>query len=153
MKFCIPPQAAARGAGLFIALALGIAHAEDLPAARACAAVTDPTARLACFDSAFAVKPLPPAAQFGDNAHLQQQRAPKTEVPKSLDLTITRVQPVGQGLFRLTLDNGQVWQTKESDWALQFKTSDVITISRLPLGGYLISPLGEGRTVSAKRLQ
>jgi hypothetical protein len=153
VEFRPSPRAAACGGVLFIVLALSTARAEDLPAARACAAVTDPTARLACFDAAFAVKPLPPAAQFGDNAQLQQQRAPKTDVPKTLDLTITKAQPLGHGLYRLTLDNGQVWQTKESDWAMEFKTTDVITISRLPLGGYVISPVGERRTVSAKRVQ
>ncbi len=140
------------GAAVWV-LAVGMARAEDLPAARACAAVMDPTARLSCFDAAFAVKPASPAARFGDNPQLQQQRTPQTDVPKSLNLTITRSQPMAQGLYRLTLDNGQVWQTKEADWALDFKSSDMITISRLPLGGYLISRVGEGRTVSAKRLQ
>jgi hypothetical protein len=128
-------------------------EAEDLNAARRCAANTDATARLACYDAAFAVAPPPPAAQFGDNEHLQKQRAPKVELPKSLELTVKRVQPLSQGLYRLTLENGQIWETRQAEWSLAFKTSDVITISRLPLGGYQISMKGNPHTLGVKRIQ
>jgi hypothetical protein len=127
--------------------------AEDIPAARKCAAITDPTARLACFDAAFAVAPAPPAAIFGDNQVLQQKRAPKVDLPKMIEATVTGAVSRGQGLYRLTLDNGQVWETHEADWTLEFKSSDVITISRLPLGGYQISMPGKARSVSARRIQ
>jgi hypothetical protein len=128
-------------------------EAENLNAARLCAANTDATARLACYDAAFAVAPATPTAQFGDNEHLQQQRTPKIEVPKSLELTVKRAQPLLEGLFRLTLDNGQVWETRQAERSLAFKPSDIITISRLPLGGYQISMKGNPRSVGAKRIQ
>src|SRR5450755_4729153 len=89
----------------------------------------------ACYDAAFVVTPPPVAAQFGDNEHLQKQRAPKVELPKSLELTVKSVQPLLQGLYRLTLENGQIWETRQAEWSLVFKASDVVTISRLPLGG------------------
>jgi hypothetical protein len=127
--------------------------AEDIPAARKCAAITDPTARLACFDAAFAVAPVPAAAIFGNNQALQQQRAPKVDLPKMIEATVTQAASLGQGLYRLTLDNGQVWETHEADWTLQFKSSDVITISRLPLGSYQISMPGKARSLSARRIQ
>ncbi len=129
------------------------AFAEDIPAARKCAGVTDPTERLACFDAAFAVVPAPAAASFGDNKDLQQKRAPKVDLPKMVELTVTKAARLGQGLYRLTLENGQVWETHEADWTLEFKSSDVITISRLPLGSYVISIPGKARTVSARRIQ
>jgi hypothetical protein len=128
-------------------------EAEDLNAARRCAANTDATARLACYDAAFAVAPPPPAAQFGDNEHLQKQRAPKVELPKSLELTVKRVQPLSQGLYRLTLENGQIWETRQAEWSLAFKASDVITISRLPLGGYQVSMKGNPHSLGVKRIQ
>jgi hypothetical protein len=129
------------------------AFAEDIPAARKCAAITDPTARLACFDAAFAVVPVPAAASFGDNVDLQQKRAPKVDLPKMIEVKVTQATSLGQGLYRLTLDNGQVWQTGEADWTLEFKSTDVITISRLPLGGYQISMPGKARSVAARRIQ
>lgn len=129
------------------------AFAEDIPAARKCAGVTDPTARLACFDAAFAVAPVPPAAIFGDNQAMQQKRAPKVDLPKMVEVTVTQAVSRGQGLYRLTLENGQVWETHEADWTLEFKSSDVITISRLALGGYQISMPGKARSVSARRIQ
>jgi hypothetical protein len=133
-------------------------EAEDLNAARLCAAKTDVLARLACYDAAFAVAPPqlappPPVAQFGDNEVLQKQRAPKVEVPKSLDLTIKSAQALLQGLYRLTLENGQVWETRQAEWSLAFKAGDVITISRLPLGGYLVSMKGNPHSIGAKRIQ
>ena len=134
-------------------------EAEDLNAARLCAAKTDVLARLACYDAAFAVAPpasapaRAPAAQFGDNDVLQKQRAPKVEVPKSLDLTVKSAQPLLQGLYRLTLENGQVWETRQAEWSLAFKVGDVITISRLPLGGYVVSMKGNPHTIGARRIQ
>jgi hypothetical protein len=128
-------------------------EAEDLNAARLCAANPNAAARLACYDAAFAVKPPAASAQFGDNDHLQQQRTPKLDVPKSLELTVKSVQPLLQGLYRLTLENGQVWETRQADGGLAFKASDVVTISRLPLGSYLISMKGNPRSVGVKRIQ
>jgi hypothetical protein len=128
-------------------------EAEDLNAARRCAANVDATARLACYDAAFAVTPPPAAAQFGDNDHLQKQRAPKVEVPKSLELTVKSAQPLSQGLYRLILENGQIWETRQAEWTLAFKASDVVTIWRLPLGGYQISMKGNPHTLGIKRIQ
>lgn len=94
-----------------------------------------------------------PAA--GSNVYkiLQQKRAPKVDLPKTIDVTVARAVNLGQGLYRLTIDNEQVWETKEAYWNLEFKSSDMITISRLPLGGYQISMAGKGRSVAARRIQ
>jgi hypothetical protein len=134
-------------------LIAAVSVAEDLNAARQCAANSNATARLACYDAAFAVAPPPPAAQFGDNDHLQKERAPKIEVPKSLDLTVTSAKPLLQGLYRLTFENGQVWETRQAEWSLAFKAGDVVTISRLPLGGYQVSMKGNPHSIPAKRMQ
>ena len=128
-------------------------EAENVNAARLCAANTDATARLACYDAAFAVAPPTPAAQFGDNEHLQKLRTPTVETPKSLELAVKSAKPLPQGLFRLTLENDQVWETRQAEWSLAFKPSDIITISRLPLGGYQISMKGNARSVGARRIQ
>jgi hypothetical protein len=66
---------------------------------------------------------------------------------------VVNAAPVGQGLYRLTLDNGQIWQTTQADWAVDFDSRSSVTISRMLLGNYLISRTGQARTVSVKRIQ
>jgi hypothetical protein len=126
--------------------------AEDIAAARACVGIAQNPARLECYDKAFGVSAPKPEAQFGDTGQLQPKLTPEN-LPKSVIATVRSARPLAQGLYRLTLDNGQVWQTREADWALHFQSSDSVTISRLPLGGYQISMTGSGRSVGAKRIQ
>jgi hypothetical protein len=161
----------------------GAAGSQDLTAARACAGIADKGARLACYDAVFAptaapgaapniavaaVVAAPPAAstaagsataaasapaaaQFGDNGQLRPQ--PKANLPKKLDLKVQTVAPLGKGLYRLTLENGQVWETRQADWTLDFKSGDTVTISRMLLDAYQISLAGRGRSVGVKRIQ
>jgi hypothetical protein len=128
-------------------------RAEDIAAARACVGIAQNPARLECYDQAFGVSAPNPEAQFGDTGQLRAKLAPKEKLPKSVIATVRSAQPLAQGLYRLSLDNGQVWRTLEADWALHFQSSDSVTISRLPLGGYQISTAGSGRSVGAKRIQ
>jgi hypothetical protein len=141
---------------------VGSAWPEDLTAARACVGIADTAARLACYDAAFAATPAPaanpvasapPMAQFGDNGQLALQHKAKAKLPKKLELKAQSVVPVGQGLYRLTLENGQIWQTRQADWALEFKSGDKIVISRMALDSYQISLAGQGRSVSVRRIQ
>lgn len=132
---------------------------EDLTAARACVQITDTAARLACYDAAFAAQPVrpaspaPPAASFGDNGQLPRQLKAKADLPKKLQLKVQRVVPVGRGLYRLTLENGQIWETRQADWALEFKSSDTVTITRMVFDTYQISLAGQGRSVGVKRIE
>lgn len=69
------------------------------------------------------------------------------------DHIVQSAKPLGHGLYRLSLDNGQVWDTREADWAMDFKSSDTVTISRMVLGGYQISTSSSARSVAAKRIE
>jgi hypothetical protein len=152
---------------LFCVMACHAASAwpEDLAAARACVQLTGTAARLACYDAAFAAQPGPPAnpapsastaspaASFGDNGQLQQQLKAKAKLPKELQFKVQTAVPIGQGLYRLTLENGQIWETRQADWALEFKSSDTVTISRMVFDTYQISLAGQGRSVGVKRIK
>jgi hypothetical protein len=94
-----------------------------------------------------------PAASFGDNGQLQQQLKAKAKLPKELQFKVQTAVPIGQGLYRLTLENGQVWETRQADWALQFKSSDTVTISRMVFDTYQISLAGQGLSVGVKRIK
>jgi hypothetical protein len=159
--------------GLGLTLALGDAHAQDLEAAKACTSLSDSGARLACYDAAFRVTKAPttapttaptsppqprvqntdPQAQFGDNGQLQRDQKTKAEVPKSLTGQVQQVTALANGRYRLTLDNGQVWQTDPADWTMEFKVGETVTITRFSLGGYQISLAGSARGIGAKRVK
>jgi hypothetical protein len=142
-----------------------------------CTRIAADAARLSCYDAASgrtafgATTPdrprgsqaaPPPASgvappdsveKFGDHGQLARDHQAKSEVPKRLSAQITQLSSLHNGLFRLTLDNQQSWQTTESDWALDFKVGDRVLITRLPLGGYQVSVAGINRSVGAKRTQ
>lgn len=148
--------------GLTFLLALGCAHGQDFQAARACNRLVDDVSRLSCYDAAFGVTNLLTAqqsggvkkdaqAKFGDHGQIRPDT--KADLPKSLNVKVQQVKSLPNGLYRLTLDNGQVWRTTQADWAIEFKTDDTVTISRMVLGGYEISLAGHNASVSARRIK
>jgi hypothetical protein len=148
--------------GLAFVLALGCAHGQDLKAAQACTRLGDDVSRLSCYDAALGVAKPPTAqqsgmgktdaqAKFGDNGQLHPD--PKADLPKNLTAQVQQVTPLPNGLYRLTLDNEQVWRTTEANWAIAFKAHDTVTISRMVLGGHEISLAGHTPSVSAKRIK
>jgi hypothetical protein len=151
--------------GLALLLAHGAAPGQDLKAAQACTRLVDDVARLSCYDAALGAAK-PPAAQqsgvvktddahaqakFGDDGRLHPQA--KSDLPKNLTAQVQQVAPLANGLYRLALDNGQVWRTSQADSSLAFKANDMVTISRLVLGGYEISLAGHNTSVNATRIK
>jgi hypothetical protein len=149
-------------AGLSFVLALGCARGQDIKAAQACTRLGDDAARLSCYDAALgAFKPptgqqsgavkMDPLAKFGDDSRLHTDA--KIELPKNLTAQVQQVTPLANGLYRLTLDNGQVWTSTEADSALTFKVNDRVTISRMLLGRFEISLAGHTTGVGARRMK
>lgn len=140
--------------------------------AAACASISDNGQRLSCYDNLFRKRPAeqpggnvitpppastqPPSPPSGAEVRAGEFggefRQPKNG-PKSLKATVTSVAPLGQGLYRLTLDNGQVWKTTQADWTLAFESNDSVTISRMMLGNYVIARASQGHAVGVKRVQ
>jgi hypothetical protein len=116
---------------LALVFVLRCAHGQDLQAAQACTRLDDDAARLSCYDAAMGVR--------------------KPALPKNMSAQVREVTILPAGLYRLTLDNGQVWDTTQADSALAFKANDAVTISRRVLGGYEISLAGHNNSVSATR--
>ena len=148
--------------GLSFVLALGCARGQDLKAAQACTRLSDDVSRLSCYDAAFGVSKPPTAGQsgvgkteplekFGDDGglHPNSQR----DQPKSMTVHVQQVTPLAYGLYRLTLENGQVWRTTQGDSALEFKANDMVTISRRVMGGYEVSLTGRNASVNATRIK
>jgi hypothetical protein len=162
-------QKVAPAFGLALVFALKCAHGQDLQAAQACTRLGDDAARLSCYDAAMGVlksasgaaKPqsAPPAeavgteplAKFGDDGRLHTEA--KTPLPKNLSAQVREVTLLPAGLYRLALDNGQVWDTTQAASALAFKANDAVTISRGLLGSHQISLAGHNTSVSVVRKQ
>jgi hypothetical protein len=148
--------------GLSFVLALGCACGQDLKAAQACTRLVDDAARLSCYDAAFGVSRPPaadqsgvgksePEARFGDSGRLHPDA--RADLPKSMTTRVQQVTPLAYGLYRLTLENGQVWRTTQGDSALEFKANDMVTISRRVMGGYEVSLTGRNASVDATRIK
>lgn len=130
-----------------------------------CRQMTDPTQRLACYDSAASA--LVTAANSGavavvDQNEIRQARhslfgfnlphipffggdETANEVQRQLDSTITSVQPLNNGYFRIIIaDNNAVWETTESNISFDApKKGQKITIVRGALGNYFLRINGQ----------
>jgi hypothetical protein len=138
---------------LALLFALKCAHAQDLRALQACTRLGDSAARLSCYDVAMGVSAVAtqPQTQFGDDGRLHTKT--DTALPKDLSARVREVTPLSAGLYRLTLDNGQVWDTTQADSAIAFKPEDAVSITRGWLGSYHISLAGHNTSVSVARKQ
>ncbi|HEX6636435.1 MAG TPA: hypothetical protein VF033_02160 [Steroidobacteraceae bacterium] len=113
------------------AMLLGVLHA--IPAAAAsphpCTAVQDDRERLACYDLAFgtpaAPKPMPEPLRA----------APP---PEKFSAKVSEIE-WRNGVFVVTLDNGDVWIQSERDSRVQPEAGETVTVRRASLGSYLLS--------------
>jgi hypothetical protein len=154
--------------GLALLFVLGCAHGQDLQAAQACTRLGDDAARLSCYDAAMgrwssagASKSQSAAptsavgaetqAKFGDDGRFHTQDKPSR--PRTLSAQVREVTLLPAGLYRLALDNGQVWDTTQAASALAFKANDAVTITRGLLGSHQISLAGHNVSVSVIRRQ
>jgi hypothetical protein len=141
------------------------ARAADRGRGAECAAIDDPTARLACYDAAFprparpaaaaaaapkvvavpapataALQPAIAADKFGLSERQREALEPKPEKPPANTLTaaVTAVRKLPSGHLLIDLDNDQQWQQIESAPNLYLRTGDRVTIRKAALGSFLL---------------
>lgn len=141
----------------FAALAAGPSQADDAALLR-CRALTENSARLACYD-AIAVAPagtaaspaLPPrqtAQQFG----LEAQQAAKTQLD-AIETTIAgRFYGWGPG-ERIELANGQVWQVTDDSRGVLDVLNPKVKVRRGALGAFFLEFEGSNRSPKVRRVQ
>ena len=163
----------------FLALA-GTADAKDPPkssplvgALQACRAMTDSTARLACYDKEAGA--LLDATTKGDVAVVDKSEVRKARkslfgfsMPKipffsgddtadaasdTLESTIKSASGIGYVKYRMVIAEGDaIWETTESYGTMRDpRVGDKIVIKRGPLGSYLLR-IGSNRGVKGKRV-
>ena len=134
---------------------------------RQCAAESDDTSRLACYDRQFRVldthsPPAPlqavtpesaatPEQRFGMNGEVERSN-PTTQAPR-LDKLSAHVTDIGykpHGEAILKLDNGQVWEEADGEEPVRLKVGDEVTLNTGVMGAYWLQS-GKHASVRVKR--
>lgn len=147
---------------------------------RACRALTDQTARLACFDRLAAqydvptpvTQAAPPAApsaapgvaqsapqpaakavpEFGGERLARPDDTPRPE--ESMTAVVAKASLNAIGHFTIALDNGQIWRQLDSDTAnARFRGSDRVKITKGFLDSYSLAIEGQWGTYKVKRIK
>ncbi|WP_375428091.1 hypothetical protein [uncultured Sphingomonas sp.] len=134
-----------------------------------CRLITEPTARLACFDAAAAQ--LQDAVSTGQVTMLDREGVRQTKrslfgftLPRvglfgrsdgepeftEIDTTIARVLPLGFGKYELMLKDGARWQTTDA-LASPPRSGSAVRIRKATLGSYFINVNGR-RGVKGRRI-
>lgn len=123
------------------------------PAIAECAALADPTARLACYD-AVNPPPQPAAAAVADFGFTPREvRAKSTppgsaDAPRALQMTVSKLRRKPTGEFVARMDNQQVWEQTELNSGARLQPGSEVTIKRGALGSWLlVTPDGIGTRV------
>jgi hypothetical protein len=151
----------------FAALAPAGALSADgsLQQARACAAIQDSLQRLVCYDRVFAPSSAPAAAapapapdaapaapppadsrgSFGaDQLKRTEAERKATSELRTLTAAVSQVRETRPGVFRVTLESGQVWQQMDMDSTFEVAVGDTVQIDRGRLGGYRMARTSKG---------
>lgn len=139
------------------------AAAPSLDAALRCGALADRDARLNCYDQLFAkppataaapaaVVPAPataPASAAAASVGAETLPKPREEktatAPTMLVARIAAILPLQGSMFRITLDNGQVWETQEGHSSFIIKVGDTVRINKRPMGSYQVAREIDGK--------
>jgi hypothetical protein len=65
--------------------------------------------------------------------------------PTMLVARITAILPTQRTMFRITLDNGQVWETQEGHSAFIIQVGDAVRINKRPMGSYQVAREIDGK--------
>lgn len=86
-----------------------------------------------------------PVAEFGLTEQQKQRLAPEESRPKqveSIKATVAVAEQDRYGLWRLTLDNGQVWVQTESALGVRLEAGSEVEIRRASLGSFVLKVPG-----------
>jgi hypothetical protein len=87
------------------------------------------------------------APALGDESLKRSQKERKeSDGPTSLEAKVTAAREVRQATYRVTLDNGQVWQQMDMSTLFQVGVGDVVRIEKGALGGFRMARVSNGRS-------
>ncbi len=139
---------------------------------RACAAVRDTAARLACYDQLGAEVEQTPAnawsitldhedvqtiqrEAFGLNLPNLSQLIPslrgETDDVDRVEMQVARIINHGDGHFTFVMENGQRWRQTEPERVINVRVGDTVTIRRGALTSYILNSSRGGRAHRVRR--
>ncbi len=121
---------------------------------RRCAAQSDQTQRLACFDALAATLPKIDADRFGMTADIANKRDPDSERLARESVLPGKIVSLGQGPrgeYIFTLDNGQVWIQSEVEQNKKFAVGDAVHIEHGAMGSLWLAA-DRSRKTRVKRI-
>jgi len=146
------------GVAMALCLLASAARAAEMPASIArCKAITDDTARLACYDAAtgrsdagYITASSAGAAAAAANAGAAQPGtavAAATKPANSFESRIRTATRLPAGTWVVALDDGTSWiQADSSQEWMVFKAGDAVVVSRGAMGAWYLKKSGTNRT-------
>jgi hypothetical protein len=124
--------------------------------ARRCVSIKDSLARLVCYDKAFQNETAePPAAatlrqtapsvaapSLGEESLRRTAKERDLEQVSDLTAVVTALKEFRQNTYRLTLDNGQVWEQADLGNGFRIAIGDTVRIERSKMGAYYLARQG-----------
>lgn len=83
------------------------------------------------------------SADFGSE-QLRRSASRDDEEPRTLTASVTALRETRRNVFRITLDNDQVWQQMDMDSLFHLEVGDTVEINRGRLGGYRMARTSRG---------
>lgn len=83
-------------------------------------------------------------AGFGAEHLRRSVREADQETPRTLVAQVTEVRETRPNVYRMVLDNGQVWQQMDMDSRFDVKAGDTVEINRGLMGGYRMARQSRG---------
>jgi hypothetical protein len=146
------------GVTMALCLLASAVHAAEMPASIArCKAITDDTARLACYDAAtgrsdagYITASSAGAAAAAANAGAAQPGTPVADATKPANSFESRIRTATRlpaGTWVVALDDGTSWiQADSSQEWMVFETGDAVVMSRGAMGAWYLKKSGTNRT-------
>lgn len=142
-------------------------------ALKSCAQQNDSLARLRCFDKVIEnikspsqprspqvnktklpakIKKAGQEAALFAKAHLEKTAEEQSAEVNEITATITQATQMLRGQWKLSLDNNQKWQQKDSH-KLKLLVGDVVVLQKGALGAFYLKKLGSHRRMRVRRIK
>jgi hypothetical protein len=114
------------------------------PAPQAAAPVPAAPAAAAPAPAAGDAGPQESVAGFGAETIRRSSREKDNEAPRAVVAEVKEVRETRPNVYRMVLDNGQVWQQMDMDSRFDVKAGDTVEINRGLMGGYRMARQSRG---------
>jgi hypothetical protein len=132
----VAPAAAPAAAVAATTPAVKAPPAAPVPPPVAAPKVAPAVAAAAPVAAPIAAPPAAPAPTFGQEQLSSKHRPPADPADQTLHAKVTALRAPVPDTYRITLDNGQVWQQQESRFGFSLTAGDSVTLGKGAMGSY-----------------